>query len=551
MKAAAIALCTFAFSAHAEEPEEKIKQVESYLKELANSESVIPPSPKEHPVKAMYNNEAVIPPQCYTNNEEKYNSCYVCHQKSIPGRENVMNDEDLQAEYSFSDVGMTNHWKNLFEDKTERVAKISDESILEYINQDNYSELPERLKNAGYKGWIPDLKNLHLAHEAFDQHGFAKDGSHWVAFNYTPFPSTFWPTNGSTDDVMIRLVEDFRSKKNRSYSLDVYRANLAILEANIKGLKEINCLPVDESAVEKDLNKDGKLTQVDRITATEAWVGSASNQKMYQHIYPAGTEFLHTVRYVGIGKSDEIHVPKRMKEVRYMKKWKSYGQPYYARKYEEEGFDKDAGNLPGYQNINEHGLDNGTGWAISGFIEDRKGKLRKYTYEENFSCMGCHNSVGATIDKTFSFARKPDGASGWGYIDLKILKDTPNQGGSLAEIETYLKRVGGGSEFRNNEEMQKRFFNEDGSFSSEKFAKAKNVYEMITPSKERALTLNKAYKIIVDDQDYIYGKDATVTPPTNVFQRIDNEKAKTLPKEKQYDWNIILDWSKDKKTAHK
>ena len=46
------------------------------------------------------------------------------------------------------------------------------------------------------------------------------------------------------------------------------------------------------------------------------------------------------------------------------------------------------------------------GWLIQGFIEDRSGRLRFNTYEETMFCMGCHNSVGSIIDKTYSFPRK-------------------------------------------------------------------------------------------------------------------------------------------------
>ena len=233
-----------------------------------------------------------------------------------------------------------------------------------------------------------------------------------------------------------------------------------------------------------------------------------------------------------------------MKELRYMKKWQAYAKPVYARQYQLEGFEKEAGNLPGYHNLDDHGLDNGNGWAISGFIEDKVGRLRSYTYEEKFSCMGCHNSIGSTVDKTFSFVRKVDGAEGWGYLNLRGMRDVPNVGEEVGEILTYLKRVGGGSEFRNNDEMQRRWFREDGSVDYEKLAKAKDVHDLITPSRERALLLNKSYRTIVEDQDFIYGKDATLVPPLNVFERIDNDTATTLPPEKLYRWNMMLDWKK-------
>lgn len=209
---------------------------EQLLSALRMSDSVVPPQLPVHPILTMSNREAIIPPQCYTKTGGNFNACYVCHQDAIDGRENVMNDRELQEAYSFSDLGMTNHWENLFEDRSGRIAEISDEWILEYVAQDNYSELPSRLEAAGFRGWIPDLERLESGAGAFDDQGLAKDGSHWVAFIYKPVPSTFWPTNGSTDDVMIRLPEPFRTAGDGSYSRDVYAANLAIAEAAIKGV---------------------------------------------------------------------------------------------------------------------------------------------------------------------------------------------------------------------------------------------------------------------------------------------------------------------------
>lgn len=517
------------------------------LAQLRACDSVIPPDPEAYPVAVMYNREAVIPPQCYTKTELLHNPCYVCHQDAIPGRENVMNDADLQSAYSFSDLGMTNLWKNLFEDRTERVAHISDEEVLAYIRENNYSGLPERLREVDFKGWIPDLKDLHLGAEAFDDEGFAKDGSHWVAFNYKPMPSTFWPTNGSTDDVMIRLAEPLRTDADGNYSRDVYKANLAIVEATIKGATTMSCLPVDERKVGKDLDGDGSLGVALKVADVSTFVGAGKGYWKEDSTYPQGTEFLHTVRYVGVDEKGQIGVSTRMKEVRYMSKKQAYAKPVYARKYQLEGFDKEAGNYPGYAIIGEHGLDNGSGWAISGFIEGRRGLLRRYTHEENFSCMSCHSSIGSTIDHTFSFPRKLEGAAGWGYLNLKGMADAPTMGEKEGEYLTYLERVGGGSEFRNNEEMNERWFKTDGSLDRKKVKEAADIYDLITPSRARALALNKAYWTIVQDQDYIFGKDATLTPPKNVHRKIDNETTRTLPAERVFSWNILLDWEAGRK----
>ncbi|RRQ19891.1 hypothetical protein D5687_11045 [Guyparkeria sp. SCN-R1] len=513
------------------------------------------------------NHEAVIPPQCYTRTEERFNPCFTCHQSyEDEKRPNYMRDAKLQAEYDFSDFAMTNRWSNLFRDRSDEVAAISDEEILEYITEDNYSALAGRLESMGWDGFIPDLDDLHLAGGAFDEHGFARDGSGWVAFNYKPLPSTFWPTNGSTDDVLLRLPEHFRQASECSgeggYSVDAYRANLAILEAAIKDLPEITSLPVDENAVCADLDGDGERTVVTRIQRPDHYVGDASEVAVASMLYPEGTQFLHTVRYVGVTEDGQITPTPRMKEVRYMKKLAFHDRDELREIYEgsEEGHDEghddgdheeehgdgdhghelDADTLPGFADTG-HGLTNDFGWLVLGFIEDKQGELRPQTKEEQLFCMGCHSTIGATIDQTFAFPRKVTGADGWGYLDLKGMKDAPNVGEVDGEILTYFKRVGGGSEFRNNPEMQARWFTDDAEVDRDK-VEAADVHTLITPSPERALRLNKAYRVIVEEQSFIHGRDATVVPPENVIEKVDASEP-PLPEEHQYNWDIRLDWS--------
>ncbi len=500
--------------------------------------------PGVSPVHTAFNQEAPIPPQCYTRTEGTYNPCYVCHQDAVQGRENQMQDGEQQLAYNFSEVGVTNHWHNLFEDRSAQVDAISDAEIKQWVSQDNYSALKGRLEAAEFKGWIPDLDNLQRGAGAFDQYGFALDGSGWVAFNYKPFPSTFWPTNGSTDDVMIRLSEPYRTDASGQPSLDVYRANLALVEANIKGLERISSLPIDEQIVGADLNGDNQLTVVTEVLASNGYQGGAKGYFKDTYLYPEGTEFLHTVRYLGVTDSGDITVSTRMKEVRYLKKWVGLLKMDYAREYENEVFEKDLGHLPQYKSVGDYGLDNDFGWSVQGFIEDVNGELRVNTYEENLFCMGCHASIGATIDKTFGFPRKVDGAAGWGYINLRGMPDAPNMGELKGEILTYLERVGGGGEFRSNPEMQARWFDASGTqVDHVRLAQAKDVYDLIMPSVPRALELNKAYKVIVHEQDFMFGRDATVRPPNNVFDKIDMDTAPTLPQEKFYRWDIRLDWN--------
>ena len=447
--------------------------------------------------------------------------------------------------YSFSDPGQTNRWRNLFEDRSARVAAISDAEILGWTEQDNFSELAGRLRAVGFRGYVPQLENLARGAAAFDAEGFAKDGSGWVAFRYKPLPSTFWPTNGSTDDVMIRLPEKFRQRADGSPSRQVYQANLAILEAAMKGFDAVGSPPIDEKEVGVDLDGDGKLRVARRVVRPERYVGAATTTRVITFLYPLRTEFLHTVRYVGVADDGGIYNAPRMKEVRYMVKRDELSKNILGSYYDEEYQEKVEGNPPQYGDRGQSGLYNKMGWLVQGFIEGRDGRLRFATYEETFFCMGCHNTVGATIDKTFSFPRKMDGVAGWGYIDLRGMPDAPSLGESQGEILTYLERVGGGGEFRNNPEMEARWYRADGSVNREAVAAARDVYELVSPSRERALLLNKAYKTIVEDQDFIYGRDATVTPPKNVYDRVDPETAPTLPEDKFFPYDIRLDWSRE------
>ena len=510
---------------------------------------------KEAPIRPLekdtiYNREAIIPPQCYTKHLGNHNPCMVCHQNyEYSSRPNAMNDRELQSEYAFSEVGETNRWKNLFEDRSEAIKKISDQDVIDYIYTDNYSPLIESLKKTkDWEGPIPEIKNYHLGQRAFDDIGFAKDNSHWVAFNYKPFPSTFWPTNGSTDDVLIRLPEEFRTSscKEKKYSRDTYIVNLSILEISIKDLKEVSIPQVDENRICEDVNGDGKLSLINSVPAREFYIGGASAVKTHKMLYPEGVEFIHSVRYVGLDGQLNIVIPPRMKELRYMKKHKFYSKEQLLSNYTSEHQEKRDGKLPNFVEIGDRGLNNGFGWSIMGFIENKDGDLRKQNFEENFFCMGCHTSMGATIDQTFAFPRKVTGKEGWGYIDLKGMKDAPNEGFSEAEILTYLMNTGGGNEFRENKEMEERWFDSNGKIKVDKVKKA-DVYDLITPSPKRAMDLNKAYMLIVKKQSFIYGRDATISPAKNVYTEVNPEKAPVLPENKIKNWDIRLNWNKKNK----
>lgn len=491
------------------------------------------------------NLEAPVPSQCYTKTEDRHNPCYTCHQmydRRTEPRMNMLDDGGLQGVYLFSDEGLTNHWENLFTDRREWQSLISDDNILTYVNQDNYTELAPALKQQNWKGFIPDLQHFSTPEQAFDEQGFAKDASGWVAFNYKPFPGTFWPTNGSTDDVIIRLPEAYRELSGQ-FDRETYLINLSLVELTIKNLDRTSIPESDERRLGVDLDGDGELNQrVSTLIKLSNYVGDASAEKITFQQYPAGTEFMHSVRYVGTDDEGNIFVPQRMKELRYMRKLKVLEQHDVNSRYARERKEKNMGKLPDFVSLGEKGMENGMGWILQGFIEDYDGALRPQTYEETLFCMGCHAAVGANIDQTFAMARKVTGREGWGYINLKGMRDAPNVSEPDGEILNYFKRAGGGSEFRENPEMLTRWFTENGMVDEEKVRGA-DVYSLITPSRERALQLNKAYTHIVRSQSYIYGRDATWLPAQNVFRSIDESTPPLPVKHRHYGWDIRLDWS--------
>ena len=500
----------------------------------------------------VYNAESVIPPQCYTKTESTNNPCYACHQtyKDSPNRPNKMNDGDLQGEYQFSDLGSHNHWKNLFVDRTHLIEKISDDEIKQWISHDNYAAFTEKFStDKNWKGEVTPIKNLAHPNKAFDDKGLAKDGSHWVAFNYKPFPSTFWPTNGSTGDAMIRLPKAFR-EQNGKFSVDVYFANLALVEMTMKGVESISTIPVSEHAIGLDIDGNNKLTNnANTINLQSHYLGDAKNIKLSHLLYPENTEFLHTVRYIGVNDDGSIYNAERMKEVRYMKKHSFKDKAELASEYYLEAKEKHFENLPQVYLLGDKGVNSNMGWTLNAYIENAKGELRHQNSQELAFCAGCHKTIGSTLDQTFSFPRKVDGSKGWGYINLAKQEDAPNLGEDKGEILTYFQRVGGGDEFRQNKEMLKRWFNPDGTVNVKKVSNAQSVYELITPSSERALKLNKAYLSIVQEQSFIFGRDANLTSATNVFKQVD-ESQKPLPPEHHYHWDMRLDWSKKSTSTH-
>ncbi|WP_052347772.1 hypothetical protein [Imhoffiella purpurea] len=505
---------------------------------------------------------AYISAQCYTRTEDDSgrvsNPCFTCHTRGrIP---TYLDDHDLQLSYSLPGDALANPWTNLQVDRSARVAAIGDAAILDYVRTDNYRDaqgrpiLAETLTrdlpdtwdldgNGQWDGYVPD------AYFDFDEAGFDRtpDGGYsgWRAFGYHPFPGTFWPTNGSTDDVLIRLPAVFQRNADGRFDLSIYRVNLAIVESLVRR-RDVRLDPVDEIAVGLDLDDDGILGEATRLvfdwaplegrSMSYAGQAGALQSKGELHLaaglFPEGTEFLHSVRYIDLDEAGAVRLAARMKELRYARKnaWYSYAElkGINDREGAERALDPDI--LKSVPGDFERGMFT-QGWVYQGFIEDGQGSLRPQSQEETLFCMGCHGGIGATTDTIFSFPRRlgyetyRHGWFHWSQHGLAGIPEPRLEDGSY-EYSRYLEINGAGDEFRANTEVMERFFDADGNLLPERIqALHEDMGTLLLPSAERALTLDKAYRVIVEEQSFIRGRDATVEPPLNVHESLIQNQA--------------------------
>lgn len=492
------------------------------------------------------NPEAVVPSMCYTRTDGISNPCWMCHTDPQPPNSHL--DLDLQESYTFSDYARTNRWTNLFVDRSPEIAAITDAEIDAWVRDDNYGPLRVALAALpAYRGFRPDL-DYDLG---FDAAGFARDGSGWRALRYKPFPGTFWPTNGSTDDVAIRLPEAFRATADGTPVLEIYRLNLALVEASLAGVggtgRSRRVEPVDEGLIGFDLDGDGSLrggtTLIRRLPPRYA--GRAADITLRPGLHPPGTEYLHTVRYLDPTRS--ALAGRRMKEVRWSRKEIDMDMWALNRATELEGDEKDEGRLPIFAGSAEVGTRNPFGWILHGFIEDEAGRLRVQTLEEQRSCMGCHGSLGVTLDTTFTLPRKVPGAEGWRPQDIRGLKDAPQEGHTDPEVLTWFRRAGAGDEFRANDEITGRFFR-NGILDEAAVRRAapggdRDLRWLLGPTPARARALNKAYLAIVRSGSFREGRDPMIRPPLNVQRTIETEDTGLAGNDRVFrDGRLRLDW---------
>jgi hypothetical protein len=500
---------------------------------------------------------AFIPPQCYTKTIDAggkaHNPCYTCHVGSqLP---NFIDDGELQRGYDFAPGARQNRWSNLFVDWGSADRSSTTEEILQYVRQSNYFDAqggirlarqltpPPKAWDQGddgrWSGFIPD------AHFRFDDAGFDRspDGAYsgWRAYAYYPLPGTFWPTNGSMGDALVRLPAAFRQNEAGVFDAAIYRLNLAIVEALILR-QDVLIEPVAEQSVGVDLNRDGRLGVARSIGFLR--VGSGREQMSYvgkarleqgrgsvhlaAGLFPEGTEFLHSVRYLDATDAG-VGMAARFKELRYALKAEWWTGDRLEQRAREEAIDKvdSPAEMRALGGNIERGVSNGQGWWYQGFIEDDAGELRPQSFEETAYCVGCHGGVGRGDDGVFSFGRRlgpvtfQRGWFHWTDRGLQGVPDLPIHDGTSTEYVTYLEENGAADEFRQNDEAFAKFFDARGRLRPEMRQRLqRDISELLLPSGERAVALNRAYRALARTQRFTDGRDVVLGGARNVHRQV-------------------------------
>lgn len=228
----------------------------------------------------------------------------------------------------------------------------------------------------------------------------------------------------------------------------------------------------------------------------------------------------------------------RMKEVRYARKrfWVNYSKLKDKALAEIKEKDDFPNRLRTIQGNVEAGVSNGQGWTYAAFIEDAQGELRPQNYEELVFCAGCHSGIGAIKDGIFSFQRKlpstqhQQGWHHWSQSGIQNLAEPRRQDGDY-EYSHYLQQNKSANEFRSNQEVQDKFFGQNNQLKPAMLDQLhKDISLLLHASPARALQMNKAYRVIVQEQSFTEGRDATIKPVETVHKELKKDQSTGIKK---------------------
>lgn len=475
---AALTTLTVGLSSQAQPPEQQAVQIPLRGQYISRSTFANP-----HPH---------IPPQCYI--ETSYgtqNTCQSCHTNGVfnlkLGNNNPQaganpNIGNLQEEYAFGvyDYPQTinssiNPWRNVIhpEELRQIVKNLGEHpegwNMSDYVRQDNWQaaynqrkgrnawdsgqDSPFRLFPALSPADLPAQNDGFVRSNSPERALFNDDKGHntgWRAINFMPY-GIFTPLTGSVSGVYIRLSTPFMKNAAGQYDLAAYEGNLDLVQRNIQ----------------------------DRLRGETHYLGAAAGVAIVRGQYPLGTELAHPLHYtdpLADGKHPAASPfggmrARRVKEIRWMYKRSEWHPDEFGLALKEE-------SAPIYANREQGWIDNGAGWLLAGWIEDKAGALRPQTPSELTQCAGCHSGnvrqsdvgqnavftsgTGNTIDSTWAMPRQFTGPLGWqemnylGYSYAKPARpqdpvgrlSTPeplNRGKNVGEYRYFLEHVVGAS----------------------------------------------------------------------------------------------------------
>ncbi len=394
--------------------------------------------------RTMFKNPyANIPAQCYIETSfGTQNACLFCHSNGLAnitlGNNNPQAGAslvtgNLQLDYAFGPVNdftvspNINPWENtLYPHKlNEKLKKLKIDSskwdMDKYVKENNWQVAFDKIGTKGFK-FFPDLNPSFLPARS-DGFVYDKSGNNtlWRSINFFPY-GIFIPLTGSVSGIYIRLPKIFAQNNSGQIDIEVYKQNLQLLEDAIKD----------------------NLTQ----NSPKHYFGKASNIDVKRGSYPINTQFAHPLHYVDMDKNGTRAT--RVKEIRYSYKYRDFTSGELAMKEED-------GKI--YLNQSEGWIDNGAGWYLAGFIEDKKGDLRAQNGEELMQCVGCHSDrygfepsfftsgTSNTIDNTWAFPRKLTGQIGWGEMDY-LRHQVDKDGKSHSKVNEKINKHAKIGEFR-------------------------------------------------------------------------------------------------------
>jgi hypothetical protein len=552
-----------------------------------------------------------VPAQCHTETSlGRQNACLFCHTNGLYkqglGNNNpqagAMPQVNFQIDYGFdpysaqAPTAAKNYWLNTLSPETLLAAITAMDidpnewNMQDYIQEDNWQAAYNlRLGkssdwDSGYDQPFRLLPSLNPAALPADNDGFvrsndAKDiyfnddfggNTGWRAINFMPY-GIFSPMTGSVSGIYIRLAAPFMQNSSGDFDLAIYQQNLDLLRDAIQN----------------------RLTE----TSPTNYFGAASAIKVVAGSYPQGTELAHPLHYVDTtadgsnGKLPGMRAT-RVKEVRYMYKDEDFN-PMEARPGDGTGDQI-------YGNDKQGWVDNGSGWLLAGYIEDKNGDLRPQTRQELTQCIGCHSGfhyqtkdpnftsgTGNTVDSTWSFPRAFNSDLGWqemDYLGTKIrdgvaTSTTPepiNRHADIGEFALLLNHTVSANLYgvmpQSIEAGLQTAINTESGYSSNwtaiKTDNAVNFEQSVTlrqtllreyvvskdylnqdgtikgfllyPEAEDAIENARRYRQVVATQRYIYGKDVFSETPISYLHYRDSSIAEVKNDGTPYQFGEII-----------